>query len=114
MLAATKAEVCAIVNTLHISGFGVTRTYVVLRRVRPKVHEENIYCFHHTYEMYAKLTAATIVRITRQPPKRAFQYVPIAIPKANIPNLKRPVCHHFNVRVLKMFMGRAILRTIKP
>jgi len=31
---------------------------------------ENIYCFHHTYEMYAKLTAATIVRITRQPPKR--------------------------------------------
>jgi hypothetical protein len=25
MLAATKAEVCAIVNTLHISGFGVNQ-----------------------------------------------------------------------------------------
>jgi hypothetical protein len=34
---------------------------------------ENIYCFHHKYEMYAKLTAAAIVRITRQPPKRACQ-----------------------------------------
>jgi hypothetical protein len=72
---------------------------------------ENIYCFHQRYEMYAKLTAATIVRITRQPPKRACQYVPIAIPKVNIPNLKRPVCHHFNVKVLKIFMRRAFLRT---
>lgn len=72
---------------------------------------ENIYCFHHTYEMYAKLTAATIVRIIRHPPKRACQYVPIAIPKVNIPNLKKPVCHHFNVKVLKIFIRRAFLRT---
>jgi hypothetical protein len=57
--------------------------------------------------MYAKLTVAAIVRITRQPPKRACQYVPIAIPKVNIPNLKIPVCHHFNVKVLKIFMRRA-------
>ena len=64
--------------------------------------------------MYAKLTAATIVRITRQPPKKACQYVPIAIPKANIPNLKRLVCHHFNVKVLKLFIGRALLRTKEP
>src|SRR4029077_4336166 len=72
---------------------------------------ENICCFHHRYEMYAKLTAATIARIIRQPPKRACQYVPIAIPKVNIPNLKRPVCHHFNVKALKIFMRRAFLRT---
>ena len=61
--------------------------------------------------MYAKLTAATIVRIARQPPKRTCQYVPIAIPKANIPNLKRPVCHHFNVKVLKILIGRTLLQT---
>lgn len=60
--------------------------------------------------MYTKLTAAAIVKITRQPPKRECQYVPIAIPKVNIPNLKIPVCHHFNVKVLKMFMRRASLR----
>ena len=68
---------------------------------------ENTYWFHHKYEMYPKLTAAAIVRTTRQPPKRACQYVPIAIPKVNIPNLKIPVCHHFNVKVSKIFMGHA-------
>jgi hypothetical protein len=61
--------------------------------------------------MYAKLTAATVVRIARQPPNRACQYAPIAIPRVNIPNLKRPVCHHFNVKALKIFMRRAFLRT---
>ncbi len=33
-----------------------------------------------------------------------------ALGYANIPNLKRPVCHHFNAKVLKIFMRCAFLR----
>jgi hypothetical protein len=58
------------------------------------------YCFAQTNVTYVKQIAATTMRTRRWPAKIALQYVPITIPVANNPALKKAACHHFNENVL--------------